>query len=263
MHPAGDVVGTDFPKIGKVLRELDVAGPHGLGDQFALLVSGVVDYAEFLNLASHELRGPLAVVRGYNSMFEDGSISGPQVPKVAKLIEAKLAQMDLLIEQMMETARLEYGDLDLHKTAFDVGELLRTQVETFRPLTDGHDLFTDLPEVPVRVLADRSRIGTVIANLVDNAIKYSPGGGEIRCTVRSGEGHVAVEVSDHGIGVARDHADRLFTRFGRLPTEENVSIAGTGLGLYLSREIALRHGGELTAESRPGEGSTFTLTLPA
>ena len=218
---------------------------------------------EFLNLASHELRGPLAVVRGYNSMFQDGSIPGADVPKVARLIEAKLAQVDLLVEQMLETARLEYGDLVLHVTAFDLAALAGEQIETFRPLAANHTVVVDAPAEPVMVEADRSRIGTVIANLVDNAIKYSPSGGEVRCTVGRRDGRAFAEVTDQGVGIAAEHMERLFTRFGRLPTEDNVSIAGTGLGLFLCREIAIRHGGELTAESQPALGSRFSLTLPA
>lgn len=218
---------------------------------------------EFLDLASHELRGPLAVVRGYNSMFQDGSIAASDVPRVARLIEAKLAQVDLLVEQMLETARLEDGDLVLRLAAFDLAVLAREQVETFRPLAANHALVVDAPAEPVVVEADRSRIGTVIANLVDNAIKYSPSGGKIRCTVGRRDGRPFVEVTDQGVGIAAEHMERLFTRFGRLPTAENVSIAGTGLGLFLCREIAIRHGGELSAQSQPGLGSRFTLTLPA
>ncbi len=220
--------------------------------------------AEFLNLASHELRGPLAVVRGYNSMFEDGTITGARVAPAARLIEAKLAQMDLLIEQMLETARLEYGDMTLHPSRFDLSSVARAQVDTFRPLGLCHELVLDVPAEPVMVTADRGRIATVIANLLDNAIKYSPGGGEIRCTTGSGEdGGVFVTVLDQGLGIAPEHMDRLFTRFGRLPTSDNVTIAGTGLGLFLCREIASLHGATLTAESEQGEGSAFTLTLPA
>lgn len=218
---------------------------------------------EFLNLASHELRGPLTVVRGYNSMFQDGSISGDQVPAVARLVEAKLEQMDLLIEQMLETARLEHGDVTLHRTKFDVAALVCNQAEIFRPLLRGQQLVLKVPSAPVMIEGDYSRIGMVVSNLIDNAIKYSVDGGEIRCTLSQNDDQIAVEVMDHGIGIAEPHMRHLFTRFGRLPTEENIAIPGTGLGLFLCREIANRHGGALTAESRLGEGSKFTLTLPA
>lgn len=218
---------------------------------------------EFLNLASHELRGPLTVIRGYNSMLQDGSIPLSQVPQVTAIVEGKLAQMDLLIEQMLETAWLEYGDLPLHLEAFDLGAMAADRLDTFRPLGVGHDFVLSRPAVPVSVHADRLRAGTIIANLIDNAIKYSPRGGEIRCTVGTREGVAFVEVRDQGIGIAREHFDRLFTRFGRLPTAENAGIAGTGLGLFLCREIARRHGGDVTAQSEIGAGSAFTLTLPA
>src|SRR5438874_2480331 len=116
---------------------------------------------------------------------------------------------------------------------------------------------------PMLVEGDRARIATVVANLIDNAVKYSPQGGEVACTVRNLGSEVVMTVRDEGIGIAPEHMAMLFTRFGRLPTDENVSIPGTGLGLFLCREIAARHGGEITVKSTPGVGSEFTLTLPA
>lgn len=218
--------------------------------------------AEFLNLASHELRSPLTVVRGYNSMLEEGAITGDDIPRVARVVEAKLAQMELLIEQMLETARLEYGETPLHMETVDLADLVTEQLDKVRPLARAHTLMAIGADHEVLVKADRSRIATVVGNLLDNALKYSPNGGEICCTLgrRGSEGFV--EVADEGIGIAPEHIDRLFTRFGRLPTPENVSIPGTGLGLFLCREIAVRHGGDLTVTSRPGAGSKFLLTLP-
>ena len=103
----------------------------------------------------------------------------------------------------------------------------------------------------------------IIANLLDNALKYSPAGGEISCTVGKVGSEAFVEVCDQGIGIQRQHLARLFTRFGRLPTEQNLSIPGTGLGLFLCREIATRHKGDITVDSETGVGSKFRLTLPA
>jgi len=218
---------------------------------------------EFLNLASHELRGPLTVIRGYNSMLEDGSIPPEQVPSVARLLEAKLAQMDLLIEQMLETARLEYDSLELYRERFDLRWIAQDQVDVFRPLAQGHQIAVDAAPLPLIVEGDRSRIGTIVANLMDNALKYSPNGGEICCSIGRRGAYVFASVRDEGLGIAPEHMPRLFTRFGRLPTEANVAIAGTGLGLFLSKEIAQRHGGDITVNSQPGVGSEFTLTLPA
>ncbi|HEX9364615.1 MAG TPA: PAS domain-containing sensor histidine kinase [Candidatus Dormibacteraeota bacterium] len=218
---------------------------------------------EFLNLASHELRGPLTVIRGYNSMLEDGSMPPDQVPAVARLLEAKLAQMDLLIEQMLETARLEHNRLELSREKFDLRWAVQEQLDIFRPLSQGHHFVIKSAHEPLLVEGDRTRIATIVANLMDNALKYSPGGGEVCITTGRLGGDVFVGVRDEGIGIAPEHKPILFTRFGRLPTEENVSIAGTGLGLFLCKEIAVRHGGNITVKSSPGAGSEFTLTLPS
>jgi PAS domain S-box-containing protein len=218
---------------------------------------------EFLNLASHELRGPLTVIRGYNSMLEDGSLPPDQFAPVARLLEAKLAQMDLLIEQMLETARLEYDSLQLYREKFDLRWIAQEQLDIFRPLAQGHHFAIDAAHEPLIVEGDRSRIGTIIANFLDNALKYSPDGGEICCSTGRRGADIFVSVRDQGIGIAPEHLSRLFTRFGRLPTEQNVSITGTGLGLFLCKEIASRHGGDITVNSKPGAGSEFTLVLPA
>ena len=116
--------------------------------------------------------------------------------------------------------------------------------------------------LPALVHADRGRIGTVIANLLDNAIKYSPAGGEILCTVGASEGRAYMTVRDPGVGIAPEHLELLFARFTRLPTERNITLPGTGLGLYLCRDIARRHGGDIEVESQLEAGSTFTLRLP-
>jgi len=127
---------------------------------------------EFLNLASHELQGPLTVIRGYNSMLEDGSIPPEQFAPVARLLEAKLAQMDLLIEQILETARLESDRLELYREKFDLRWVAQEQLDIFRPLAHGHHFAIDAAHQPLIVEGDRSRIGTIIANFLDNALKY-------------------------------------------------------------------------------------------
>jgi PAS domain S-box-containing protein len=218
---------------------------------------------EFMNLASHELRGPLSVIRGYNSMLEDGSIPAERVAGVARLLEGQLAQMDLLIEQMLETARLEDHAVELARERFDVRWVVQEQLDIFRPLSSRHRFVLNGSTAALVVEGDRARIATIVANFMDNALKYSPGGGEVCVsTGRSGE-WVVVSVRDEGFGISAEHLPRLFTRFGRLPTEENVTIEGTGLGLFLCREIAERHGGEVSVRSEVGRGSEFTLRLPA
>jgi PAS domain S-box-containing protein len=219
--------------------------------------------AQFLDLAAHELRGPLTLIRGYNSLLRDGSLANARIPQVARMLEGKLEQIDLLVQQMLEMGRLENDRLELHFEEVDLSDLAAEQIERLRPLAPGRDVTLSNKGVHVIVNADRSRVGTIVANLIDNAIKYSPAGGPVECEVGRQGGQAFVSVSDTGIGIAEDHMPLLFKRFSRLPTEENKTIPGTGLALYLCQEIARRHGGEITVTSKLAEGSEFRLQLPA
>jgi PAS domain S-box-containing protein len=249
---------------GKVTRDMTVRrqAEENLREHANRMAELEQTKAQFLNLASHELRGPLTVLRGYNSMLQDGTIPAEQIPAVARLLESKLAQMDKLIEQMLETARLEAETVGGSGDTFELGAVAQEQVDVFRPLSDGHRVVMSAGAASLVVLGDRTRIATVVANLLDNALKYSPAGGEVCVTVGKRDRMAFVSVRDEGLGIAHEHLPMLFTRFGRLPTEDNVSIPGTGLGLFLCREIALRHGGDIAVVSKPGLGSEFTLTLP-
>jgi signal transduction histidine kinase len=129
-------------------------------------------------------------------------------------------------------------------------------------LPQTHRLELELPREPVEVEADPERLATIVTNLVDNAVKYSPAGGEVRIKLGCADGTALVQVRDEGIGIGADDQAKLFTRFGRVVTPDSQDIAGTGLGLYLSRELARLHGGDITVDSAPGRGSTFTLSLP-
>ncbi len=220
----------------------------------------------FLNLASHELRGPLTVIRGYLSMMEKGSLGeiNEKVSRVLPLLVGKAEEMNLLIEQMLEAARLEEGRLELRPQRRDLRELVEHTVEMMRPLAgDKHSIRLEEPETAVPVTVDPDRIGTILANLIDNAFKYSPGGGEVACRVTVSNGVSQVAVIDRGVGIDAADMPRLFTRFGRVVTRETAHIGGTGLGLYLSRELARLHRGDITVESEPGAGSTFVLSVPS
>src|SRR5437660_2744535 len=219
--------------------------------------------SEFLNVASHELRGPLAVLRGYLSMVEDGTLSPDELPRVMPIMSGKLQQMELLVQRMLETARLEASRFELQTDLLDLTDLVEQMVARYRVFVqDTHALSLSRPEVPAVVRGDARRLDTVLSNLIDNAIKYSPSGGPVACIVATTRGRVFVSVEDHGVGIPEEAIGRLFTRFGRIVTAANAHIDGTGLGLYLAREIARRHSGDILVESREGYGSRFTLMLP-
>jgi len=221
--------------------------------------------ADFLRLASHELRGPIAIVRGYLSMIEDGTLGAidESVAEVLPLLRAKLEEMNQLINEMLETARLDDSALQLRLAPLDLREIVREAAGALQPLAASrHHLVVTAPPGPVSVLGDRARLAMVLTNLVHNAIKYSPDGGEVRVACAIEGPTAAVRVTDQGVGIAEADRDRLFARFGRIVTERTAGIPGTGLGLYLAQDLARRHGGDVELVSQPGRGSTFTLRLP-
>jgi PAS domain S-box-containing protein len=255
-----------FGKVTRDITDRKLAGER-MAEQQRREAEKLRDYAdrlsqlektktEFLNVASHELRGPIAVLRGYLSMVEDRTITPDELDRVLPVMSGKLQQMELLVQQMLETARLDASRFELNTELVDVCSL------TERVARDTHSVTLSRPDEPIVVRGDPRRLETALANLLDNAIKYSPQGGPVRCLVAHMRGRVFLSVEDAGLGIADEAKGRLFTRFGRIVTSENAHIDGTGLGLYLAREIACRHGGDVLVESREGHGSRFTLTLP-
>jgi signal transduction histidine kinase len=219
--------------------------------------------SDFLKLASHELRGPIAVVRGYFSMMADGSLDPGALERAMPVIERKLNDMNGLVNEMLETARLEDGLTRLERRPQELRPVVAAAISAVQSqLTAGHRLDVRLPGSAVLVDVDAARIETILTNLLDNAIKFSPDGGEISCHATESDGLARIAVIDHGLGIPPEQMYRLFTRFSRLVTPENSHISGTGLGLYLSRELARLHGGDITARSTPGGGASFVLTLP-
>lgn len=222
--------------------------------------------SQFLNVASHELRGPLGVLNGYMSMVRDGSFGGidaVDMRRVAPVVAQKVVEMNTLVNEMLDTARLEESRLTLSLTSFDIGALVERAVEAVEPLASAkHEVLYTPPRPPITVTGDEVRTGIIVTNLLHNAVKYSPAGGVVQVFVALDDGSAAVSVWDHGLGIAADDMPRLFSRFGRVVTRENSNIPGTGLGLYLARELARLHGGDITVRSAPGRGSVFTLVLP-
>jgi len=224
--------------------------------------------SDFLNLASHELRGPLTVVRGYLSMIADGTLGelSGRVPDVIPVVMERLDAMNRIVDQIIDTARhADHDSAPLRMQEVDLREAVEVAVaESATGRTPNHVVSVELPDAPVPVNADRRRLSIAIASLVDNAVKFSPAGGEVvvRCTRDEAAGLAVVSVRDSGLGIAPGDLPRIFTRFGRIVTPENSAIAGTGLGLYLARDTVRRHGGDITVESVPAQGSTFTVTLP-
>jgi signal transduction histidine kinase len=219
---------------------------------------------DFLNLASHELRGPLTVLKGHLATAEEGAYGELPSEFAGRLpvVQKQLARMEMLVEQMLETARLDAGHPDVRREPADLRGLIQDSLPT-EMLEGGDDVVrVEAPAEPVVADVDQARIEQVLHHLIENALKYSDPPAEVLVRLTAEGGAARIDVMDRGHGIAPENMDRLFSRFGRLVTEENSHVPGVGLGLFLGRAVARMHGGDLTAVSTPGEGSTFTLTLP-
>jgi len=218
---------------------------------------------EFLNVASHELRGPMTVIKGYLTMLEAGALGelSSQSSSVIHLLIAKSDEVNWMVEQMVEAARLEEGRMALKKLPADIVALTDLAIEGVGQLLSKHEISVEKPSRAVEAEVDPDRFQIVVRNLLSNAVKYSPSGAHIKICV-SGNGVGKVAVTDEGIGITEEDQARIFSRFVRIETKATESISGTGLGLWLSREIARMHDGDLTVESKLGRGSTFTFRVP-
>ncbi|OLD48722.1 MAG: hypothetical protein AUG06_11945 [Actinobacteria bacterium 13_1_20CM_2_65_11] len=219
---------------------------------------------EFMNIASHELRGPMTVIKGYLTMLEGGSLGTlePKAQSVLPLLIAKADEVNAMIEQMLEAARLEEGHLTLHKVEGDIVELTELAIDSVRPMLASRTLDVEAPSSPIHADVDIQRFQIVVRNLISNAIKYSPADKPITVVVNRNGRTGRVIVIDQGIGIAQQDRPKLFTKFGRIERESSLHVAGTGLGLWLSREIARMHEGDLTVDSTEGKGATFTFEVP-
>jgi signal transduction histidine kinase len=221
--------------------------------------------SDFLKLASHELRTPLTVLLGYVSMIRDGDIqpATPAFDRALPIIEDRLNQVNTIVEQMLEAARLEDGLDQLNLERFDLADLVSDSVLAIRAgAGSAHPVeFRESGgELPLN--CDRARVAAIVDQLLDNAVKYSPEGTPVECSLTAQAGIAQMTVRDRGPGIPSEDLERVFSRFGRLVTRDNSHIPGAGLGLYLARENARRMGGDITVVSRPSRGSAFTLSLP-
>lgn len=221
--------------------------------------------SHFLSLASHELRGPVGLLNGYTSMLFDGDIPSERRRDVQRIMLQAIERMNLLLVQLMDVTRLQDGRLDLERRTVDLRKLVEDAAGQVLPLADGaREADFELRTVrrPLPVTVDAPRIGMVVQNLLDNAFKYSEPGQRVECQVLADDETLRVTVRDEGIGMTEDEREKLFTRFGRAVNERNSHIRGTGLGLFISREVARMHGGDVCVLPVAGRGSCFELVLP-
>ena len=168
-------------------------------------------------------------------------------------------RLSALVGDVLDTSRIEAGTFGYAFADVDLAEVLRDSVASAEVGQDEVRLAATMPATLPTIRGDAERLRQLVDNLISNAIKYSDAGGEVLVEASAEDGHVTVRVSDRGPGIMADQHDHIFEKFGRAA---GSAKPGTGLGLFLSRSFAEAHGGTLAVESSPGEGATFTLTIP-
>jgi two-component system phosphate regulon sensor histidine kinase PhoR len=260
----------DYRRAGRQLN-LRVLPIEQAGRRLAVLV--VQDVTElrqlermrtdFVSNVSHELRTPLAAIRALVETLNDGAIDDKSVARdfLGRVVN-EVDRLNELIEDLLEFGRLESGRLPLRRSSVSVESLVSG---SFRRVTHQAEaagvsiharLDAELPTLEV----DESRIIQVLVNVLDNAIKFSPPGGDVTVSASRGDDVVVISVRDQGVGIRPDELSRIFERFYK--SDASRQFGGSGLGLAIAKHIIAAHGGQITATSEPGRGATFTISLP-
>lgn len=219
---------------------------------------------EFLTGVAHDLRGPLNILK-----ISAQSIAGaPTLPPADRIrgslnrVSAQVDRLTRMVDDLLDRTRIEAGNVEMQMDVCDLRPLVEEVADLHRAVSDQHHLETSVPEQPVLVRGDPTRLIQVLTNLVSNAIKYSPEGGAVRVGLAEAGGEAVISVADEGLGVPPEDRERIFEPFHRTKRGEARRIPGVGLGLSVSRRLVLAHGGRIEVEERQGGGSVFRVRLP-
>jgi PAS domain S-box-containing protein len=214
---------------------------------------------EFIGLASHELKTPLTSINGYLQIVSS-MVTDERATQFLQKARQQVKKLNTLVSDLLDVSKIEAGKLQIAAEAFDIGQVLDDAIELIGYENKSHTIERTVAG-HVTVTGDAHRIEQVIINLLTNAIRYSPGADKIEAGLTREANEVLVWVKDYGLGIPADKQPHIFTRFYRV-NDDNPTVSGLGIGLYLSKEIILRHSGRIWVESEPGKGSTFFFSLP-
>jgi signal transduction histidine kinase len=221
---------------------------------------------QFVSQVSHELRTPLTSIRGFLAILLDDvadRVSAAERSDYLAVIDRNANRLLHLVEDLLFVAQMDEGRFVLDKTEFDLVEVLAEAVEAARPLADERRIeLRDQSEAKLRLLGDRDRVAQVIDNLLSNALKFTPEGGEVTVDIARSNGNARLVVADTGVGMRRDEIGHLFERFYRTDAAAAQAVQGSGLGLSICKAIVEAHGGAITADSVLGHGTSLTIELP-
>lgn len=218
--------------------------------------------SDFVSIVSHEFRTPLTGIQGFSEMMRDEDLSVAEMKEYAGDINKDAQRLNRMINEMLDLDRLESGRMTFERTDVDLNSVITEVAAGVGPNAPSHPIILHLDPALGPASGDRDKLTQVVVNLISNAVKYSPQGGEIVVTTRVEGSNAHVLVRDHGMGIPPDGLEKVFERFARLESDATRFIQGTGLGLPIVRQIVTLHGGAAWVESTVGEGSVFQFTIP-
>jgi len=216
----------------------------------------------FVSLVGHEFRTALTGIQGFSELLAEQEFDRDEVKEFALEIHNEGKRLTRMISEMLDLERMESGRMQLNYSDVDLNRVVAEVADRFQSTTQQHWMLLDLDAALPTIEGDADKLTQVVANLVSNAIKYSPEGGDVLITSGTEGAEVRVSITDHGLGVPAEALDTIFERYARHESKDRESIGGTGLGLPLARQVVEMHGGRVWAESEQGKGSTFTFAIP-
>jgi PAS domain S-box-containing protein len=218
--------------------------------------------SNFVSIVSHEFRSPLTGIQGFSELMRDSEMSVEEMREYSADINREAERLSRMIGELLDLDRMESGRMGLRLSAVDLSAIILQVVASAESRAPRHRLSVEMPPSLPTIAGDPDKLTQVVVNLVDNAIKYSPNGGSVVVGARTDGSLLRLSFRDQGLGIPADALESVFERYTRVESEQHQSIAGTGLGLPIVREIVELHGGRAWAESVVGLGSTFHVTLP-
>ena len=219
----------------------------------------------FVSIVSHELQTPVAIIKSYAATLarEDAVWSPETIQRVSRNIEEECDRLHRLITDLLDLSRIQAGRVAMRVGSVDLPQIATEVIDQLAPRSPRHSLRSSFPPNFPVIRGDADQLRRALFNLVQNAVKYSPNGGEVLVAGEVASAYVVVRVIDHGIGIEAGEEERIFERFHRSDTRLSRTTAGVGLGLYITRSIVEGHGGRIWAESPgPGRGTVFNMALP-
>jgi PAS domain S-box-containing protein len=219
--------------------------------------------SEFLNMVSHELRTPLTPIQAYSELMMVRNVPEEKVKKYADIINKETQRLGSLIGDLLDLSRIESGKgLSLSLEDIDFRDILKTVYETFKNASPKHKIILTIPEKSEKIKVDKNKMIQVMTNLLSNALKYSPDGGNIWIEMHETDDRIFVTVRDEGLGISKTDLPKVFDKFYRVENEKVKKIGGTGIGLPIVKHMLDLHNGGIEVKSEEGKGSEFTFYVP-